>query len=112
MVNPGGDLPTAILLAVHKGASTFLAAELAPAICRELPGIEHLRIGWSHLRGTPPEAMALPPTGTIATRVYPDLFDRLVEDPPPAGGRFADKRIVLVRRDPRDAAVSLLYSRE
>ncbi|MHC4990973.1 MAG: hypothetical protein ACYTGC_08325 [Planctomycetota bacterium] len=103
--------PTVIFLSVHKGASTFLAAQLAPAICREMPGVEHLRIGWHLLRGTPMSQMTLPPTGVVATRVYPAHFDQLIEDPPPAGGRFADKHLVMVRRDPRDAAVSLFYSK-
>lgn len=44
------------------------------------------------------------------TRVYPDQYDTLVESPVPEAGRFADKKLIMLRRDPRDVAVSLYYS--
>ncbi|MCK4871408.1 MAG: sulfotransferase domain-containing protein [Phycisphaerales bacterium] len=106
----GRDHPTTIICCVHKGASTFVAGGFAQAVQRALPGIEHIPVHYRMVRGESIEALALPPTGVLATRVYPDQYDLLVEDPPPTAGRFADKKLIMLRRDPRDAAVSAYYS--
>jgi hypothetical protein len=102
--------PTIILLSVHKGASTFLAGEFASAAQCLLPGLVHLPVHYLQLRGRTLADMALPERGVLATRVYPHLYDALIESPVPRCGRFAGKRLVMVRRDPRDVAVSLYYS--
>jgi hypothetical protein len=104
------DHPTVILLSVHKGASTFLTNVLAPRIVAVFPGMRHVAVHQEVLNGTPIGKLALPPTGVVASRVYPNLYDEIIEDPVPAGGRFADKKLVMLRRDPRDVAVSFYYS--
>ena len=106
----GQTHPTTVLLSVHKGASTFLAHDLAKAMTRVFSGLEHLPFHQMLQRGTPVEDLAVPPTGVLVSRVYPPHYDMLVEDPVPPTGRFADKKLVLLRRDPRDVAVSLYYS--
>ncbi len=107
----GSDHPTTLLLCVHKGASTFLAGGFAKAVCREFAGLQQLQVHFlvQHENKTL-EDLKLPPQGVLATRVYPVLYDEIIEDPVPAGGRFADKKLIMLRRDPRDAAVSLYYS--
>ena len=102
--------PTIILLCVHKGASTFLANDLAPALTKVLRGMKHVEMGQEVVNGRTVEDFPLPPTGVVMSRVYPFLYDEIVEDPVPAAGRFADKKLVMLRRDPRDVAVSLYYS--
>ena len=62
------------------------------------------------LEGKGLDELPMPPTGVVASRIYPPHYDRLVEEPAPDAGRFADKKVVLLRRDPRDVAVSLYYS--
>lgn len=104
------EVPTTVLLSVHKGASTFLTNNLVPEIIRLRPGMRHLPYGALLWSGEAPETLALPSTGVVATRVYPDHYDTIAEDPVPAGGRFAGKRLLMLRRDPRDAAVSAYYS--
>ncbi|MFQ5527964.1 MAG: sulfotransferase domain-containing protein [Thermoanaerobaculia bacterium] len=102
--------PTVLFLSVHKAASTFLARDFAPAIVREMSCLRHVRLGTSLIEGRSFAELALPPTGVIVTRLYPHHINRIQEKPVPAGGRFADKRILLMRRDPRDVAVSWYYS--
>jgi len=109
-IRTGRDHPTTIVLSMHKGASTFISADLAPRVCRVFKGLEHLEIGSLVNRGSSYEELALPSCGVFASRVYPDLIGNLIEDPEPLGGRFGDKKLVVLRRDPRDAIVSLYYS--
>lgn len=102
--------PTTLVFCVHKGASTFLATEFAPAVAAAFPGLRHWDFAAELLQGRTAEDMRLPSRGVLAARIYPHLYDAPIEDPVPARGRFADKKLILVRRDPRDAAVSLYYS--
>lgn len=102
--------PTTLLLSVHKGASSFLSNDFGPAIARAFPGMRHVEIGQEIVNGKKVEDLPLPPTGVVASRVYPYLYDTAIEDPVPAAGRFADKKLIMLRRDPRDVAVSLYYS--
>jgi hypothetical protein len=102
--------PTTLLLSVHKGASSFLSSEFAPAMARTFKGMRHIEMGQEIVDGKTIEDLPLPPTGVVASRVYPYLYDTAIEDPVPAGGRFADKKLIMLRRDPRDVAVSLYYS--
>jgi hypothetical protein len=102
--------PTIILLSVHKSASTFLAHEFADAVMEAFTGMKHIPLHEKLAHGIPLEDLAAPPTGAILSRVYPPHYDMILEDPPPAEGRFADKKVILLRRDPRDVAVSLYYS--
>lgn len=110
MALDGTKLPTTVFLSVHKGASTFVNGVLAFAAEQLFPGLRRIPYGEALNRGSRLEDLPLPPTGVFATRVYPDLYDRLIEAPVPAAGRFADKRLVVTRRDPRDVAVSWYHS--
>jgi hypothetical protein len=103
--------PTTIFFTVHKGASTFATHGIAPLARKHFPDVEHREYGPLLAGGADAADHPLPATNVIATRVYPWLYDELVEDPKPAGGRFADKKLVVMRRDPRDVAVSSFYSR-
>jgi len=102
--------PTTILLSVHKGASSFLASEFAPAMVRVFPGLRHVIVGQEIVNGRTVADLPLPPAGVVASRVYPFLYDTIVEDPVPEAGRFAGKKLLMLRRDPRDVAVSFYYS--
>ena len=107
---PGRDHATTVFLSVHKGASTFLADHFAPAMVRHLDGLRHVAIGQELAAGRSMDELALPPRGVVATRIYPRHFNRLLEAPAPPQGRLANKKLIMLRRDPRDAAVSLYYS--
>ena len=102
--------PTTLLLSVHKGASSFLSNDFGPAIARTFPGMRHIEVGQEIVNGRTVEDLPLPPTGVVASRVYPFLYETVIEQPVPAAGRFADKKLIMLRRDPRDVAVSLYYS--
>lgn len=102
--------PTTLLLSVHKGASSFMSNDFGPAIARAFPGMRHMEMGQEIVNGKTVEELPLPPTGVVASRVYPYLYETAIEEPVPAAGRFADKKLIMLRRDPRDVAVSLYYS--
>jgi hypothetical protein len=102
--------PTTIFLCVHKAASTFLTADLAPAVLRVFPEMNHMAVAQEIIDGKRLEDLPIPPAGMIVTRMYPDVYDRVIECPQPARGRFADKKLIMLRRDPRDVAISLYYS--
>ena len=102
--------PTTLLLSVHKGASSFLSNDFGPGIARAFAGMKHIEMGQEIVNGKKIEDLPLPPTGVVASRVYPYLYETAVENPVPAGGRLADKKLIMLRRDPRDVAVSLYYS--
>lgn len=102
--------PTTLLLSVHKGASSFLSNDFGPAIAKAFPGMKHVEMGQEIVNGKTVEDLPLPPTGVVASRVYPYLYETAIEAPAPATGRFADKKLIMLRRDPRDVAVSLYYS--
>jgi hypothetical protein len=108
----GEEHPTIVMLSMHKAASTFIAGGFARALLRELPKLRHEPIGFRIAQeGLTPEDLPLPPQGVLATRIYPEHYDTIVEQPVPESGRFADKKLIMLRRDPRDAAVSAYYSR-
>jgi len=103
-------MPTVLFLSVHKGASTFLSDVLGPSMLVVFPGLRHLALHAEILRGRTLESLPIPAEGAVVSRIYPAHYEQLVEDPAPVAGKFADKRLVMVRRDPRDVAVSLYYS--
>lgn len=109
-ITSGTDHPTTLVLSMHKGASTFISADLAPRMCRAFKGLKHIELGSLINRGSSYEDLAVPEHGVVVSRVYPDLVEHIIERPSPIGGRFHDKKIVMLRRDPRDAIVSLYYS--
>ncbi|MEE9413967.1 MAG: sulfotransferase domain-containing protein [Acidimicrobiales bacterium] len=102
---------TTIFLTVHKGASTFIASEFAFSLEKVFPELEVTNLGNEIIAGKSFEDVALRPEGSAIIRMYPQDVDRVVEIPAPSGGRFSDKKIVVLRRDPRDAAISLYYSK-
>ena len=77
---------------------------------RVFPQMQHVAIAQQIIDGKNPDALPIPANNMIVTRTYPDAYEQLVEDPVPATGRFTDKKLVMLRRDPRDVAVSLYYS--
>lgn len=101
---------TAVFVTVHKGASTFVADEFGPALEATGEYDRVLNIGNAIIGGKSWGDVALPPSGTAATRVYPQDVPNLVEEPPPTSA-LADKKLVLLWRDPRDVAISLYYSK-
>lgn len=102
------DHPTTIFFCVHKGASTFIASDLAPALVGHYEGLNHVELG--RLAGDGEPVPALVRDGMLVTRTYPQFAHHLREDPAPIAAPFATKPMVLLRRDPRDAAVSFYYS--
>jgi hypothetical protein len=106
----GQQQPTIVLLSMHKAASSFLAGKFATATLAICPGMHVVPYHQRILEGATLAALSLPARGVLATRVYPHLFDTIIEQPEPSRGRYADKRLIMVRRDPRDAAVSGYFS--
>ncbi len=106
----GSEHPTTLLLSMHKAGSTFLAGNFAFACQQLFPGLNVIRYAERILEGALPHDMPLPATGMLVSRLYPESFDELIENPEPAAGRFSDKRLIMMIRDPRDVAVSLYYS--
>ena len=97
---------------MHKGASTFIADELA----RYLVAGEHYNkfraVGSMRIRGREPaDIKGWPQRGLVGVRIYPaELRDLFAETD--RFRSFADNAaLVFVQRDPRDAAVSLFYSK-
>ena len=99
------SLPTTIFLCVHRGGSSFIANTFADAACRHFPGLRIVPVGSLIEQGQRLEEITLPPTGVLATRVYPGHYDALIDNQSLSGGR-----LILMRRDPRDVAVSWYYS--
>lgn len=98
-----------LVVTVHKGASTFIADEFATAAEQVLPNLQVTRIGSEVLRGTPINKMPLPSTGAMFVRVYPSDLPDLVHQKQ-TDGTLDHTNLVLLYRDPRDAAVSMYYS--
>lgn len=94
---------------VHKGASTFIADEFADLAHDQFPQLSVVRFGSEILTGQTEADLPIPPRDNLFVRVYPGDVKNLVEvdptDPPLSG-----LRMVLMYRDPRDAAVSMYYS--
>lgn len=101
---------TAVFVTVHKGASTFVADEFGPVLESTGQYDTILNVGNAIIGGQRWDEIALPPTGVAATRVYPQDVPHLVENPQPSTP-LADKKLVLLWRDPRDVAISLYYSK-
>lgn len=103
------DLPSIVVVSVHKGASTFLAEDLTAAVSQVLPDVAVTKYGSELILGADPASLAVPPSGSLVVRLYPDDVDGLIvegADEP----KFDGTKLVLVYRDPRDAAISFYYS--
>lgn len=103
------DQQSTIFVAVHKGASTFLAADFAAAVEQEMQSLRVVRVGSRLARGEDYEDMPLRPANDFFVRVYPNDLPNLAcasatADP------LANVRHPILYRDPRDAAVSMYYS--
>ncbi len=101
--------PTVLFVNVHKGASTFIADEFATAVERIDSSKRACRLGSEILRGRTFDDLAVPRRGAVFVRVYPNDVARLVEQTPGATP-LEGLKLVLMHRDPRDAAVSMYYS--
>lgn len=105
-------LKSIVFTTVHKGASSFIADQLA----RYLVASEHfdtfLPVGSMRIRGTETTSMTdWPATGLVAVRIYPAEFRDLRSQVPNFRKFARDAALVFMQRDPRDAAVSLFYSK-
>lgn len=101
-----------VFITVHKGASSFIADGLA----RFLVDTEHfdsfLPVGSLRIRDQKiSDIESWPEKGRVAVRVYPAEFRDLLKDSPGFEDFAANAALVFVQRDPRDAAVSLFYSK-
>ena len=97
---------------VHKGASTFIADELG----RYLHTTEHYDnfrpVGALKLKGTEiSQHTEWPAEGLVGVRIYPAELRDLLTDAPGFTEFASEAALVFVQRDPRDAAVSLFYSK-
>lgn len=111
MTSSVSDLPSTLVVSVHKGASTFLAEAFTSAIGQVLPEIAVTKYGSEIILGAAPASLSIPPTGALFVRVYPsDLENLIVEGAGDGDDKFSNLNIVIVHRDPRDAAVSQYYS--
>jgi Sulfotransferase domain len=127
------DRPNIYFICVHKGASTFVAGHLLPSIATQCPDYSTYMIGKRYLDwylanrerlGMEPtldrtllsrrmvQMLAddpLPRSNCLVGRLYPDyltaISKHLNEPFPPA-----NSRVFVMRRDPRDALVSMYYS--
>ena len=96
---------------MHKGASTFIASEFAYSLEQVFPDTPVINLGDEIIGGKAFDEVPVPAGDAFFIRVYPQDVEKLVESPEPEGGRFSDKKLVILRRDPRDAAISLYYSK-
>lgn len=104
--------PTALFLCVHKGASSFIAKSFAAAMEQVLTTTDIVNVGNQVDEGSKTYAdLPVPRTGANFVRVYPKEYHALIEADPVDGERYAGTRLVVVRRDPRDVAVSLYFAR-
>lgn len=125
--------PNIIVLGMHKAASTFIADQLLPTIARRTADYRLYNVGSALIRfreseterlGRTPDWVdeshhdrlmrcfgANPPgqSNTLIGRVYPGHLSTLEQF---FGGPIPSEsnRLVVVRRDPRDALISLYYS--
>ncbi len=127
------ERPNIYFICVHKGASTFVAGHLLPSLARRSPDYSAYMVGkkyveWYHANREPLELQPtldraelsrrllrmladdpLPRSNCLVGRLYPDhipaLSKHLREPFPPA-----NSRVFIMRRDPRDALVSMYYS--
>jgi hypothetical protein len=127
------DRPNIYFICVHKGASTFVAAHLLPSLARRSPDYSTFMVGknyveWFHanreqlgLHPTIDKTVLsrrlvrmladnpLPRSNCLVGRLYPDhlpaICRHLGESFPPG-----NSRVFVMRRDPRDAMVSMYYS--
>lgn len=106
----GFQQPRSILtVAVHKGASSFLADDFATAVSQALPKLKVVRYGSKILKGYRPSDLVVPAKSGFFVRVYPsDIPDLVVAES--GSDKLSDLSLLFLHRDPRDAAVSLYYS--
>lgn len=101
-----------VFITVHKGASTFIADDLARFLVASPYFDTFLPVGSLKLQGREISDLSdWPARGLVGIRVYPGEFRDLLAQ---SGGfpEFAQNAaLVFIERDPRDAAVSLFYSK-
>ena len=97
---------------MHKGASTFIADDLGRFLARS-PHYDELRpVGALRLRGTEiADHTDWPADGLVGVRIYPAELRDLLAEAPGFTDFSKEAALIFVQRDPRDAAVSLFYSK-
>ena len=101
--------PSIVVVTVHKGASSFIADEFSSAVKKALPQLQIVRFGSLILKGATADEMPVPAQSSMFVRVYPNDIQNLVVEK--AKSKKLDSvKLVLLYRDPRDAAVSLYFS--
>lgn len=97
---------------MHKGASTFIADELARYLCSTDAYDNFRPVGALKLEGTEiSQHTDWPTSGLVGVRIYPAELRDLLTDAPGFTEFTEQAALVFVQRDPRDAAVSLFYSK-
>lgn len=101
-----------IFTTVHKGASTFISEELGRYLV-STDGYDEFRpVGAMKIRGTEiHEHTRWPDQGLVGTRIYPAELRDLLAEVDDFANFVKRSALVFVQRDPRDAAVSLFYSK-
>ena len=103
--------PTVIFLTMHKGGSSFIANGFAKAMEVTFPEFNVVNVGNQIDHGEKTyEELTVPARGSAFVRVYPKEWDAMIEEQPSNGVKFKNAKVVILQRDPRDAAVSRFYS--
>lgn len=103
---------SAVFVTVHKGASTFIADDFSRFLTKTKYYDQRLPVGGLELRGKKLEQMSeWPERGMLAVRVYPGEFRDLLAGSPGFTQFVERSAVVFLQRDPRDAAVSLYFSK-
>ena len=105
-------LRSVLFVTVHKGASTFISDELGRFLVTGQHYEEFRPVGAMRIRGTEiREHSEWPATGLVGVRIYPAEMRDLLSEAPGFAKFVEDAALVFIQRDPRDAAVSLFYSK-
>ncbi len=101
-----------IFTTVHKGASTFIADDLARFLVASRHYDDFRPVGSLRIRGKEiAEHTHWPDEGLVGVRIYPAEMRDLLAESPGFPSFASQAALVFVQRDPRDAAVSLFYSK-
>lgn len=95
---------------MHKGGSSFIANGFAESVGSVFPELKVVNVGNQVTAGEATyEDLAVPSNDAVYVRVYPQEFEALAEATD-GGGQLDDVKLVVLQRNPRDAAVSRYFS--